>query len=85
MVVYNTIVKPILTYGCQSWVVNKKKKSTIQAVVMTYLRAIKGMTLRDKIRNEAIKEDLNMESILESSERKQLSNKRQKKSLDSRK
>lgn len=39
---------------------------------MKYLRAIKGITLRYKIRNEVIREDLNVESILESIERKQL-------------
>lgn len=39
---------------------------------MKYLRAIKGMTLIDEIRNEVIREDLNVESVLESNERKQL-------------
>lgn len=58
----DTVVKPILTYGCESWVLNKQIKSRIQAVEMKYLRGIKGSRLRDKIRNEVLRKDkLNVE------------------------
>ena len=50
MVIHNTILKPILLYGHESWV-KKKLDSRIQAADMKVIRLIKCVTRRDKIRN----------------------------------
>lgn len=71
--VYKTIFCPILTYGCESWVLNNTMKSRLQAVEMKYLRRVKGITRRDRIRNEAVRNELKIEPILERVEKQQLS------------
>ena len=72
MVVYNTVFKPILTYGSESWVLTQRQKSKIQAVEMKFLRGVRGVTKRDKMRNDRIREDLKIEPIMKSIERQQL-------------
>lgn len=73
MKVYKTIYRPILTYGSESWVLSKRQKSTIQAAEMKYLRRVKGVTRMDKIRNERIREELEIQPITEFIEQRQLS------------
>ena len=38
--VYNAMVVPTLTYGCESWVLREKEKSRLQAVGMSVLRKV---------------------------------------------
>ena len=71
--VFKTIYRPILTFGCETWILNKQQKSKIQAVEMRYLRRTKGVTRYDRIRNTDIREELEIESTLEFIERRQLS------------
>ena len=35
MQIYNAMVVPIMTYGCESWVLREKEKSRLQAMEMT--------------------------------------------------
>lgn len=70
--VYKTIFKPILIYGSESWVLTKQLKSNIQAVEMKYLRGVKNITRKDRIRNEVTREELGVEPILKSIQRQQL-------------
>jgi len=62
--VYKSIFCPILTYGCESWVLTKNINSKIQAAEMKYLRRIKGITRRGRVRNEMVRKELKVESIL---------------------
>ena len=71
--VYKTIYRPVLTFGCETWNLSKAEKSRIQAVEMRYLRRVKGITKRDRIRNEIVRDELDVESILDFIERRQLS------------
>ena len=73
MKVYKTIYRPILTYGCESWVLSQQQKSNIQAVEMKYLRRVKEITRRDRIRNDRIREELEINSISDFIEQRQLS------------
>lgn len=70
--IYETILAPILMYGCESWVLSERMKSRIQACEMKILRKIEGVTRRDKLRNENIRQKLNMKGILEKIETQQL-------------
>ena len=48
LVIYKTILRPILHYGHESWVTSKTLDSHIQAADMNVLRLIKGVTRKDK-------------------------------------
>jgi Reverse transcriptase (RNA-dependent DNA polymerase)/Endonuclease-reverse transcriptase len=62
--VYKAIFCPILTYGSESWILTQNIKSRLQATEMKYLRRVKGITRRDRVRNEAVREELNVEPIM---------------------
>ena len=70
--IYKTILRPVLTYGSETWTLTERLKSKIQAAEMRVLRIIKGVTRCDKIRNEEIRRELEIEPILEYVERSQL-------------
>ena len=70
--IYKTILRPILTYGSEAWVLIKRLQSKVQAAEMRVLRLILGVNMRDRLRNEVIREKLNVESVLEFIERSQL-------------
>lgn len=72
MNVYKAIYRPILTYGCESWVLTKQEKSQIGAIEMKYLRKVRGVTKLDRMRNEDIRRDLEIESIEQFIEKRQL-------------
>jgi hypothetical protein len=61
--VYPTVMEPSLLYGSESWPARGKEISRINAAEMKYFRRIAGKTIRDRIRNERIREDLGQEGI----------------------
>ena len=71
--IYKTIYRPVLTYGCETWVLSGKTRRRIEAVEMKFLRGARGVTLRDHVRSTQIREDLGVEPITEFIERRQLS------------
>lgn len=71
--VYKTIFRPILTYGSESWVMSNRMKGKIEAVEMKYLRRVKGVTLRDRVRSAEIREELEVKPVTEFIEKRQLS------------
>ncbi len=64
-IIYNTMISPILFYGSESWSLTKKTKSQIQAAQMRTLRLIRGVTRLDRMRNDDIREELGVDSVLE--------------------
>lgn len=72
MTVYKTVFRPILIYGSESWILTNTMKSRIQAIDMKYLRRTKGVTRRDRIRNDIIREELEIEPITNVIEKQQL-------------
>lgn len=70
--IYTMVLRPILTYGCEAWVLTTKTESQIQAAEMRALRLIRGVTRRDKFRNTRIREDLGVSPLMEFVGRRQL-------------
>ena len=59
-------------YGCETWTLTTKLKSKIQATEMRVLRLIHGVTRRDRLRNDVIRDILKVKSILLIIEKSQL-------------
>lgn len=51
-VLFKSIWRLILTFGCVSWVLTERKKTMIQAILMEYLRRVRGVTKMDKLRDK---------------------------------
>jgi hypothetical protein len=70
--IFNAILKPILLYGCETWVLTERLKSKVQAAEMRVLRLIVGVTRRDRLTNNRIREILKLKPIVEQVEQAQL-------------
>jgi Reverse transcriptase (RNA-dependent DNA polymerase)/Endonuclease-reverse transcriptase len=70
--IYKTILRPILTYGCEAWTLTTMMRSRIQAAEMRVLRLINGVTRKDRMRNDNIRADLEVQDILQYIEETQL-------------
>lgn len=70
---YKTIVQNISTYGSEIWTINKKCERRLKSLEMNYWRRSCGISRLDRIRNEDIKERMDVqESIIDVIEQKQL-------------
>ena len=65
-----TVFIPILTFRHESWVITKRVRSQVQASEMRFLRRIERVTLFDKVWSSEIRTSLNIEPLLDSSNRK---------------
>ena len=72
MSVFKTVFRPVLTFGSESWVLSDRLKSKIQAMEMKYLRKVKEVTRKDRIRNVVIREELKVNSVLDVIEQREL-------------
>jgi len=72
LIIYQSILKPILLYGAEVWSLTSKTESSLQAAEMRVLRTIVGVTRRDRIRNATIREKLRVIPLLEEVERMKL-------------
>lgn len=73
LTVFKTIYRPVLTFGCESWTLTEQQKSKIQAVEMRYLRRVRGVTMKDRMKNVDIRRELKIRSTLEFIEGRKLS------------
>ena len=64
LTVFKSIFVPILTYGHESSVMTERVRSQMQTSEVRFLRKIKGVTMLDKHRNPAIRESLDIQSLL---------------------
>ena len=67
-----SIFIPTLCYQCQTWALTKRQESKITAIEMRCLRKAIGVTKRDRIRNEIIRERIGMEPVLKYVQRQQI-------------
>ena len=62
---YNVMATPILLYGSETWNLRDQDLSRIEASETTHLRWIRGCTIVDKIRNEDIRNKLEIFNLCE--------------------
>ena len=72
MMVFKTVYRPTLIYGSERWVLNDALRRRIQETEMKYLRRVKGITRRDKVPNEIIRKELEIDSVLQVIENQRL-------------
>ncbi|TWW69275.1 hypothetical protein D4764_18G0000810 [Takifugu flavidus] len=70
--IYQSIFVPTLTYGHELWVMTERTRSRVQAAEMSFLRRVAGLSLRDRVRSSAIREELGVEPLLLRIERSQM-------------
>nr|CAI5845117.1 unnamed protein product [Callosobruchus analis] len=70
--VYRSVFLPVTLWGSETWTLTNQLKSRIQAIEMKYLGKAKGVTKMDRIRNEAIREQLGVEPVLKHIKQSQL-------------
>ncbi|TWW62684.1 Receptor-type tyrosine-protein phosphatase T [Takifugu flavidus] len=70
--IYRSIFVPTLTYGHELWVMTERTRSRVQAAEMSFLRRVAGLSLRDRVRSSAIREELGVEPLLLRIERSQM-------------
>lgn len=59
--IYNTIIKSILTYGSEVWPMKERTKKILKATEMDFWRRSAGISRRDHVRNERVREIMNAE------------------------
>lgn len=62
--IYKTCVRPILTYGAETRAETNPTKQLMRTTEMKTLRAISGVTLRDRKRSKEIRESLNVQDVV---------------------
>lgn len=67
-----SVFVPTLCYQCQTWTLTTKQKNKLVTTEMRCLRKALGVTRRDKIRNEVIREKVGVESIIDYIGRQQI-------------
>ena len=72
IIIYKTILTPLLLYGAETWSLTTKTQSKLQAAEMRVLRLIKGVTRRDRCKNADIRKEVGVGSIIEDIERSKL-------------
>ena len=63
MAVFDTVFCPTLLYGSETWTLDSREHSRLQATEMKYLRRVVGKTKRDKIRNAIIRNQTQTKDI----------------------
>ena len=72
VIIYESVLRPLLVYGCEAWTLTSATKIMVRAAEMRVLRLIKGVIRRHMLRNEDIRKELGVQSILQYVEQSQL-------------
>ncbi|TWW53113.1 R2 Retrovirus-related Pol polyprotein from type I retrotransposable element [Takifugu flavidus] len=70
--IHQSIFVPTLTYGHELWVMTERTRSRVQVAEISFLRRVAGLSLRDRVRSSAIREELRVEPLLLHVERSQM-------------
>ena len=66
------VVKPTLAHSCELWTTNEREKSKMNSTLMRFPRRIKNKTRLYRIRNEVHGDELKVESMEVTTQRRQL-------------
>ena len=70
--IYTTILRPILLYGSESWVLTTADISRLEAAEMKVIRTIMGKTRRDRVRSEQLRRELEVTPLIKELQRSSL-------------
>ena len=62
--IYKTVIRPVIMYGAEMWVLRKKEERMLETTEMKMLRRIRGVTRLDRLRNDDIRQELGVENII---------------------
>jgi hypothetical protein len=62
---HSVLSKPAMTYGSETWVLRSQDCKRIETSQMKFLRAVAGVTLRDKIRSADVRKRLQTRNAVE--------------------
>ena len=71
MRVFSAMVVLTILYGCETWTVQRRHESKIQACEMMFVRRVEGVTRLDKVRNEDVRSSLGQEATMNIMKKKQ--------------
>ena len=54
----------MLPYGCETWTVQKRQESRLQAMEMKFFRRVEGLVKLDRVRNVDIRQRLKQEAVV---------------------
>ena len=57
-IIYKSVLWPLLMFGCEVWTLMSATNSKVQGAEMRVLRSTKGVTRKDRLRNEDIRKEL---------------------------
>ena len=69
--VFNAMVVPTLIYGCETWTMQRRHESKLQASEMMFLRRVEGVSRLDRVRNEDVRRSLGQEAVVDMVKEKQ--------------
>ena len=70
--IFQTIIRPAMTYGSECWAVKKKDENKLNSAGMRMLRWARGKTRLDHIRNEDIRKEAHVKPVESFLENKRL-------------
>ena len=65
------MVVPTLLYSCETWTIQKRHESKLQAFEMMCLRRVERVTRKDRVRNEEARKALGQEAVMDIAKEKQ--------------
>ena len=71
--IYQTVIKPTMLYGAECWAMRKKEEHLLNKTEMRMLRWIQGISLKDHVRSEEIRNRLNVMAIVDQVTKRRLS------------
>lgn len=71
--IFKTMIEPVMTYGSEVWVMDTQTEKKLLSTEMMYWRRSCRLTLRDRVRNERIREEMETNgTVLDTIKEKQM-------------
>jgi hypothetical protein len=62
---HNVLSKPAMMHGSEPWILRSQDRKRIETSQMRFLKAVAGVTLRDRIRSEDVRKRLQTWNVVE--------------------